>query len=345
MSWRCLLAIGLALRPAFTFKNGFLTRKPSIASPSLIQRYLTGHERGGRRVSPLVPPAGAAPMYAPGAAPEAGPLVAATPDPTTPDPDPMKHNVSFAFGPHPSSGGQRLTMDNNAIASERGNYVLHYVKDVDTRLRAGTNEHLRVITPSSVIEPRNWTEFWPHQRPFDEVWVVPPMQRDIISWTNRNLAHAVANVSEGVGHMVHEAILRHTRDMVQRMREKPLDPTRPPPPTTTWAPPPAIAPPAAPRAAPAVAIPAAPAAPAAPGPPEGHEIDGFGYMLGPDGEYYKIPLCGGEGCPMDTTTMGPTTPAISTTLPMIQGSNGRMYVMPKTPAMVMGPNGRYYAAR
>jgi hypothetical protein len=68
-------------------------------------------------------------------------------------------------------------------------------------------------------------------------------------------------------------------------------------------------------------------------------------MLGPDGEYYKIPLCGGEGCGVDTTTMGPTTPVFTTTPAMIRGSDGRMYVMPKTPAMVMGPDGRYYSAR
>merc|ERR1719265_2710338 len=136
------------------------------------------------------------------------------------------------------------------------------------------------MTPWNQTEARNWTEFWPHQRPFDTVWVVPPMQRDIISWTTRNLAHAVGNVSEEVPHMVHEAIMRHTRDMVQRMREKPLDPTRPPPATTTWAPPPAVAPPAAPGAAPAVAIPipaAPPAAPAAPGAP--------GSGDGAEGEY------------------------------------------------------------
>jgi len=293
----------------------------------------------------------AAPMYAPGAAPFApgAPgwvLTAATPDPGTPSPDPWMNNVSLPLGAHPASVGQRNTMNNVNTANYRADHVVDFAKDVDLRLRKGTEEHLKRIQPFNVSGERNWTEFWPHQRPFDTVWVVPPMQRDIISWTNRNLAHAVMNVSQEVPHMVHEAIMRHTREMVQRMREKPLEPTRPPPATTTWAPPDAIAPPDAPGAAPAVAIPAAPEAPA--GAPEGAgapTADSYGYMLGPDGEYYKIPLCAGGACDWETTTMGPTTPVFTTTPSMVKGANGRMYIAPKTPAMVMGPDGRYYSAR
>jgi len=241
----------------------------------------------------------------------------------------MLLNVSFPFGPHPSSGVLYHTLQHVHTATERGNAVLDFAKDVDTRLRAATAVHARVMMPYTTPPVRNWTEFWPHQRPFSDVWVVPPMQRDIISWTSRNLAHAVGNVSLGVPKMVKDAIMRHTKDMVQRMREKPLGPTRPPPVTTTWAPPPAIAPPAPPSAAPAVASPAAPAAPAAPGAPEPPEVTGFGYMMGPDGEYYRIPLCDGAGCGVDTTTMGPTTPVFKTTPAMIQGPDGRMYAMPR----------------
>lgn len=349
MFWRCLLAAVLALHPADAFLPGFLSRKATGANVALIQRYLQGESlsNGKHHVEPLLPPPGSAPMAAPAGVPAgpAGLLVAVTPDPTTPVPDPMHHNVSFAFGPHPSSADQRVTMDNANIGYDRANYVLDFAKDIDHRLRKGTKEHARVMTPWNATEPGNWTEFWPHQRPFDTVWVVPPMQRDIISWTERNLKHAVMNVSVGVPKMVHEAIIRHTKDMVQRMREKPLDPTRPPPPTTTWAPPPAIAPPAPPSAAPAVAIPAAPATPAGPAAPAQPEPDGYGYLMGPDGEYYKVPLCEGGGCSWDTTTGGPTTPVFTTTPAMVKGSDGRMYVMPKTPAMVMGPNGRLYAAR
>merc|ERR1719428_1707506 len=107
--------------------------------------------------------------------------------------------------------------------------------------------------------------------------------------------------------MVHNAIMRKTQAMVERMRAKPLPETIPPwGDTTTWAPPPAIAPPPAPMAAPAVASP--PAAPGAPGPaadgdPEPRTL-GVGYMKGPDGQYYAIDLSTLGG----STTMGPTTP-------------------------------------
>jgi len=154
------------------------------------------------------------------------------------------------------------------------------------------------------------------------------------------LAEATYEVASEVPHMVHDAIMRSTREMVQRMRLKPLPETNPPPITTTWEPPPAFAPPAAPGVAPAMlSPPAAPGAPGAPGADPVPQTLGVGYIKGPDGQYYAIDLDD-----LHTTTGGPTTPIFTTTPAMIMGANGRMYAMPKTPAMVMGANGRMYAA-
>lgn len=300
---------------------------------------------------PLVPPAGtlfAAPpasvFWAP-AAPASAPLAAATPDPTTPDPDPWWRNTSVVFGEHPSSVNQHKTLQNAIVAQARGQHILDHAKDVDSRLRNATAAHAKVISPApDIVQPHdNWTEYWKAERPIDPQWVAPPMVHEISKYMEAGLANATYEVASEVPHMVHSAIMRHMRDMVQRMRFKPMPATNPPPVTTTWAPPPAVAPPAAPMAAPAMASP--PAAPGAPGAPM--DVDdpeprtlGVGYIKGPDGKYYSINLD-----VLRTTTGGPTTPIFTTTPAMIMGANGRMYAMPKTPAMVMGPNGRMYSAR
>lgn len=313
------------------------------------------------RVHPLVPPEGAfdlppvggslfaappsAAFWAPApAAPAFAPLAAATPKPTTPDPDPFLRNTSIVLGYHPSSVNQRSTMENSITAQSRGLHVLGFAKDVDGRLQNATIGHLKAMSPvPDIVQPHdNWTEYWTAKRPIDPQWIAPPMTQKINEWMREGLTNATYEVASEVPQMVHDAIMRHTREMVQRMRFKPFPATNPPPVTTTWAPPPAVAPPAAPSAAPAVASPpAAPGAPGAPGEedPEPRTL-GMGYIKGPDGKYYTINLD-----MMRTTSGGPTTPIFTTTPAQIMGPDGRMYAMPKTPAMVMGANGRMYSVR
>lgn len=302
------------------------------------------------RVHPLVPPAGtpfAAPpsaaFWAPAApAPASAPLAAATPEPTTPNPDPWWRNTSIVFGEHPKSVKLRNTLVNATVAEYRGNHILDFAKELDSRLRNATAAHLKVVSPApDIAHHDNWTEYWTAVRPLDPQWIAPPMVHEISKYMEAGLTNATFEVASEVPRMVHDAIMRHTKEMVERMRFKPMPATNPPPVTTTWAPPPAVAPPAPPSAAPAMASP--PAAPGAPGAPmedpEPRTL-GMGYIKGPDGKYYSINLD-----VLRTSTQGPMTPAFTTTPAMIMGANGRMYAAPKTPAMVMGANGRMYSAR
>jgi hypothetical protein len=255
-------------------------------------------------------------------------------------------NTSIVLGEHPSSVTLNKTLHTAIQAGQYGNMILDFAKDVDGKLRNGTKAHLKRISPSpEPVQPHdNWTAYWMSERPVDPQWLAPPITQKITEWMGHALHQATYEIAAEVPSMVHDDIMHATREMVQRMREKPLPPTRhPPQETTTWAPPPAIAPPAAPRAAPAVASP--PAAPGAPGAPgEGSEAGpslGVGYIKGPDGQYYAIDL----DKLAKSTTYGPTTPIFTTTPRMIMGANGRMYAAPKTPAMMMGANGRMYSVR
>lgn len=285
-------------------------------------------------------PAGGAPgPAAPAPGPAAAPLTAATPSATTPNPDPFLRNTSIVLGEHPNTVTERNTLQNSIYATMSGNTILDFAKNVNSKLVNATIAHMERMSPTvAPVQPHldNWTAYWTAKRPFAAQWVAPPMTKKIQEWMDSSLHEATHEVAEAVPHMVRDAILRHTKEMVERMRFKPIPPTRPPDPTTTWAPPPAIAPPMAPSAAPAVAAP--PGAPGAPSPGKAEDPEpqtlGMGYIKGPNGQYYMVDLD-----MMRQTTTGPQ---------MIMGPNGQMYAAPPgmtTAPKVMGPDGRMYAVR
>lgn len=231
-------------------------------------------------------------------------VMAATPEPTTPNPDPWFSNYSVPLGPHARTITEVNAVSKSAKAHKEAEHALGYAKYLDAKMQKALREQARAIKPFTDPPPVSFPEWWPHARPFDGRWVAPPMASDITRMMRTELHFAAVNVSREVPAVVHKSIIDATWNMIWKLRNQTLPPTTlMTTTTTTTTEPPPPPPPEPPAAAPAPAAPApGPAGPAAPAPPEAVEEECTMYVMGVDNNYYALPCTTGAPTPMFTTT-------------------------------------------
>jgi hypothetical protein len=344
---RCLtVALGAALTVVSLprYSNGWFLRgaegptAPVVADPSPAAVFLKGpglglglglgisflQEQSDNSAAPAGAPAPAAP-YGPEAPSAPEPILAATPGPTTPNPDPWYYNLTFPIGPHPRTVNEIKAVKTSRGANDEAQHALNYAKYLDEKLQRAVREHARVIKPFTDPPPVNFSDWWPHARSLDPRWVAPPMAHDIARVMRNELQWASLNVSRQLPPIVRGNILRATMRMIDRMKANTQGPTTLPPTTTTTTTtePPPPPPPEPPAAAPAPGPAPGPSGPSGPSGPAGAPGGAMMYVMGVDGQYYMVPMSPGM-----TTTAGPTTPGFTTTPRYVMGADGLFYLAP-----------------